>query len=78
MVVGGLLVTMTIPRDVANSARVKAGRLSRDVDRLALRAGVSREVVYAFLCGGYVGPGSSSEWLDKEVSDDVKKHLRSL
>jgi len=70
--------------DIRNSAKRsgskagKPGDLSRDVARLAAEAGVETADVYAFLCGGCAGPGSSPDWLDKEVSDDVKKHLRSL
>ena len=61
------------------SGRVgKPGALALDVARLAEEAGVGTEEVYAFLCGGYVGTGGSPDWLDREVSDDAKKYLRSL
>jgi len=59
-------------------AKGKPGDLAMDVARLAEETGLDTSEVYAFLCGGSVGTGSGSEWLDKAVSDDVKKHLRSL
>ena len=40
-----------------------ARKLERDVERLMRKTDLSKEEVYAFLCGGYLGParGSGSE-----------------
>jgi len=70
---------MSDKRDVPGKRRDTASELSQDIDRLAWKAGVSREDVYAFLCTGYTGSGGGpGEWLDKDVSDDVRKYLPVL
>jgi len=57
----------------------KSGDLARDVIRLADAAGVDVADVYAFLCTGYTGSGGGpGEWMDKDVSDDVRKYLPVL
>jgi hypothetical protein len=53
------------------------GDLALDVARLAEETGLDTSEVYAFLCGGGMGTGGP-DWLDKEVSNDVRKHLRTL
>jgi len=68
---------MSDKRIEAKKRRIKPGELGLDIDRLARKAGVSREDAYAFLCTGYTGSGGSS-WMDKHVSNDVLKHLRAL
>jgi hypothetical protein len=68
---------MTDRRDSPKKKRIAPGALGLDIDRLARKAGVSREDAYAFLCTGYTGSGGSS-WMDKHVSNDVLKHLRAL
>ena len=69
---------MSNKRSEPTRTSANAGKLSRDIDRLARKAGVSREEVYAFLCNGYTGSGDGTEWLDKDVSDDVRKYLPVL
>jgi hypothetical protein len=56
----------------------KPGDLARDVARLVEETGVSSGEVYAFLCGGAIGSGGGSDWVDKHVSNDVLEHLREL
>jgi hypothetical protein len=62
----------------AGDRKGKPGDLALDVARLAEETGLDTSDVYAFLCGGSAGSGGSSDWLDREVSDDVLKHLRFL
>jgi len=74
--------TMSNRRDSAKTMGSNVGKpgdLALDVARLVEETGVSAGEVYAFLCGGCVGTGGgSSDWMDKHVSDDVLKHIRSL
>ena len=70
---------MSDERHPVKKTRGAASELSQDIDRLARRAGVSREDVYAFLCTGYTGSGGGpGEWLDRDVSNDVRKYLPIL
>ena len=70
---------MSDTRHPEKTTRGLVSELSLDVDRLARKAGVSREDVYAFLCTGYTGSGGGpGEWLDKDVSNDVRKYLPVL
>ena len=69
---------MSDTRDATKKPGGKPGDLALDVARLAEEAGVETADVYAFFCGGGMGSSGGSDWMDKHVSDDVKKHLRFL
>jgi len=56
----------------------KSGDLALDVARLAEETGLETAEVYAFICGAGTGFSGGPAWLDREVSDDAKKFLRSL